>query len=250
LPGDAITAKLKAAREDRLKREEEEAQKRREFKARPVPGSIKNKPIAVVKQTAASRARQSIIGSENSKDGKENTPAAPATATGAKATQPATTGAGPKRSATTTASATTSTKRTSILPNTKPTSTAEPKPNPTHTEASPKGATSLSRSSSLSLSKRSATTPPRNPSRTVTATDVAMQRQKARAIFNRDRVEKEARERERREKEDAAKRARAEAAERGRLASREWAERQKRRGLGGEGIVAATTTATVEGGEE
>jgi len=69
-----------------------------------------------------------------------------------------------------------------------------------------------------------------------------LQRQKARAIFNRDRVEKEARERERREKEDAAKKARAEAAERGRLASREWAERQRKRGLGGE--------AAVDGGEE
>ena len=237
LPGDAITAKLKAAREDRLKREEEEAQKRREFKARPVPGSIKNKPTAAVKQTAASRARQSIIGGENSKDGKEDTPAA--AATGAKPMTMTTTGAGLKRSSTVTAATTTttSTKRTSTLPHTKPASTAGPKPNPTHAESPPKcPTTTLSRSSSVSLPKRTSSTASRNPpSRTVTATDVALQRQKARAIFNRDKVQKEVRDRERREKEDAAKKARAEAAERGRLASREWAERQRKKGLGGEG---------------
>jgi hypothetical protein len=236
LPGDAITAKLKAAREDRLKREEEETQKRREFKARPIPGSVKNKPTAAVKQTAASRARQSIIGSENSKDGKEDTSAA--VALGIKPKQPTTTmtGAGLKRSSTVTA-ATTSTKRTSTMPNTKPPSMAGSKPNPTHAEAAPKRPTTLSRSSSVSLPKNTSTTVSRNPSRTMTATDVALQRQKARAIFNRDKVEKEARERERREKEDAAKRARAEAAERGRLASREWAERQRKKGLGGEGVA-------------
>ena len=52
---------------------------------------------------------------------------------------------------------------------------------------------------------------------------------KGREVFNRDRMEKEARERERKEKEEAAKRARAEAAERGRIASREWAERQRKK---------------------
>ena len=58
---------------------------------------------------------------------------------------------------------------------------------------------------------------------TITAADVTAQRAKARAIFNRDKIEKEERERERREKEEAAKKARAEAAERSRQASREWA---------------------------
>jgi hypothetical protein len=73
----------------------------------------------------------------------------------------------------------------------------------------------------------------------VTAEDAAAQRQKARAIFNRDRAEGEARERARRDKEEAARRARAEAAEKGRIASREWAEKHKRR------VASAAATAKV-----
>lgn len=57
-------------------------------------------------------------------------------------------------------------------------------------------------------------------------TDAAVPKNKGREVFNRDRLEKEARESERREKEEAAKRARLEAAERGRIASREWAKKQ------------------------
>jgi len=48
-------------------------------------------------------------------------------------------------------------------------------------------------------------------------------------IFSRGRTEKEASERERTDKENAAKKAREEAAERGRIASREWAERQRKK---------------------
>ncbi|KAF2677283.1 hypothetical protein K458DRAFT_424143 [Lentithecium fluviatile CBS 122367] len=64
---------------------------------------------------------------------------------------------------------------------------------------------------------------------TVTPADAAAQKVKGKQVFNRDKMEKEARERERREKEEAAKRARAEAAERGRIASREWAEKQRKK---------------------
>ncbi|OAG07223.1 uncharacterized protein CC84DRAFT_1163442 [Paraphaeosphaeria sporulosa] len=62
--------------------------------------------------------------------------------------------------------------------------------------------------------------------------DAVVFKNKGREVFNRDRLEKEARENERREKEEAAKRARLEAAERGRIASREWAKKQleKRQG--------------------
>lgn len=67
----------------------------------------------------------------------------------------------------------------------------------------------------------------------VTPDDAVAQKVKGREVFNRDKVEKDARERERREKEEAAKRARAEAAERGRIASREWAEKQRKKLLGG-----------------
>jgi len=62
--------------------------------------------------------------------------------------------------------------------------------------------------------------------RTVSATDVQFQRQRAKEAYNRDAKLTEEIERERREREAAAKRAREEAAERGRQASREWADRQ------------------------
>lgn len=45
-------------------------------------------------------------------------------------------------------------------------------------------------------------------------------------------MEQDERDRIKREKEEAAKKARAEAAERGRLASREWAERQRLKKMG------------------
>ncbi|KAF2280555.1 uncharacterized protein EI97DRAFT_428644 [Westerdykella ornata] len=72
--------------------------------------------------------------------------------------------------------------------------------------------------------------------------DGAALRQKGREIFNRDKVEKEQRERERRVKEEAAKKARAEAAERGRIASREWAEKQRKKMMAAAAAVATTTT--------
>jgi hypothetical protein len=62
--------------------------------------------------------------------------------------------------------------------------------------------------------------------RTVSATDVQVQRQRAKEIYERDSKMSEDMGRERREREAAAKRAREEAAERGRQASREWAEKQ------------------------
>jgi hypothetical protein len=62
--------------------------------------------------------------------------------------------------------------------------------------------------------------------RSVSVTDVQVQRQRAKEIYNRDNKLAEDIEREKREREAAAKRAREEAAERGRQASREWAEKQ------------------------
>ncbi len=76
LPGDAISAKLKAQREERQKKEEAEAEaakKRTEFKARPVPKAIATaaagtrhasgrvSSISVPRDTAASRARMSLM---------------------------------------------------------------------------------------------------------------------------------------------------------------------------------------------
>lgn len=55
---------------------------------------------------------------------------------------------------------------------------------------------------------------------------------KGKEVFNRVAQAKSAAEKEKREKEDAAKKARAAAAERGRQASRDWAEKQRLKKLG------------------
>lgn len=256
LPGDAIAAKLKAAREERLKREEEEERRRREFKARPVPGIVKT-GNAVVRGTNASRARESLMGGVEGSGAKENRVGATAGGVG-----------GLKRSSTVTGATSTSAaaaaKRGSVVAGRPGTSAAATKSRDTGVTAirDKRASTSLAVPKRQSLiigsngySSNAATRVPSNTSATssttngggmsrqVTTSDIAAQKQKAREIFNRDRIEKENREKERREKEDAARRARAEAAERGRLASREWAEKQKkaqRKAAGGEGVSVAS----------
>jgi hypothetical protein len=222
LPGDAIAAKLKAARAERLKREEEEAAKRKEFKARPVPGGAKPKPYEV-KQTAASRARLSIAGNTETGSNKENNSFG-----------------GLKRSSTVTGATSTSNKRNTIIANSSSKRSSvianEKKDIPPlfvpKRQASVSSNTTANRGSSITSSMNSLkarrTSMTLNAKATVTPQDVAFQRQKGKEVFNRDKVEKESREKERREKDEAMKKARAEAAERGRQASREWAEKQKK----------------------
>ena len=91
---------------------------------------------------------------------------------------------------------------------------------------------SASRSTSTSSANRNSVLLAEGGKSTVTPVDAAALKSKGKQVFNRDRMEKEAMERERREKEEAAKKARAEAAERGRVASREWAERQRKKMMG------------------
>jgi hypothetical protein len=189
LPGEAISRKLKAQREERQKREEEEAQKRKEFKARPVRVSA----VPIVKPTAASNARISLV----QETAPDHIPVPSRTSS-----------IGPMS------------KRLSQL--------ALPKRTPSSAANS-----SAIRASSLNNTKRissmivpAAGTGAKN---VVTKEEAIQQKQRAKEIFGRDKAEKEEREREKREKEDAAKKARAQAAERGRQASREWAEKQKAR---------------------
>ena len=67
LPGEAIAAKLKAQREERQKREDDDAAAKRTFKARPVPASINNlKSATMPRENRASRARLSLITGANS----------------------------------------------------------------------------------------------------------------------------------------------------------------------------------------
>lgn len=94
------------------------------------------------------------------------------------------------------------------------------------------GGAPASRSVSISSANRNSVILAEGGKSTVTPVDAAALKAKGKQVFNRDRIEKEAMERERREKEEAAKKARAEAAERGRIASREWAERQRKKMMG------------------
>ncbi|KAF2117508.1 hypothetical protein BDV96DRAFT_570332 [Lophiotrema nucula] len=220
LPGDAVAAKLKAQKEDRLKREEEEAAaKKAAFKARPPP-TRKNVPAVAVRQTAASKARENVInGVPIEKAVRKVTPSGfqkeviggLAREVGGVTIPPP-----PKPSSTTT---------TTTLPKKRPSSviiTSRPA-----FSASVTSSTSFSRPNS---NRNSMILP--NSKSTVTAADAAAQRLKAREIFNRDRSLEASRVLDRKEKEEAAKRARAEAAERGRIASREWAEKQRLKALG------------------
>ncbi|MCJ1405357.1 hypothetical protein MMC11_008584 [Xylographa trunciseda] len=191
LPGDAISQRLKAQREERLKREEEEISKKREFKARPVRVSL----APVVKGTAASRARISLMRGEGSggsasvvsrKEGAEVKVAK--TAPRVSSTSSTVTNLNGHSIA--------NTKRVSVLPNI----TSQVRAN-----------ISAPRAPSLALSSRGTAT------------------LKGKEVFGRVLAEQEARDAARKEKEEAAKKARAEAAERGRIASREWAEKMKAR---------------------
>ncbi|KAL8953745.1 MAG: hypothetical protein Q9222_000427 [Ikaeria aurantiellina] len=207
LPGEAVARKLKEAREERMKREEEEKPSKAAFKARPV--RLSQAPV-IVRATAASRARISLAKGE-----------APA-AISKKPESPLE----PKaKSRPSTLSTTSTAKRLPALSVTK-----RSMPAPANTSARVKrdfssnthiiGNTSPGRPSTQTVVRRS-----------VTPADAAQLRAKGKEVFNRGRVEQDERDRLRKEKEDAARKARAEAAERGRIASREWAEKQKAKKL-------------------
>jgi hypothetical protein len=192
LPGEALSRKKREANEAKLKAQEEEERKRREFKAKPVRKSI----VSCVRDTVASRARQSKIGLESMEDGNLSVSKRSSVNVGAH--------------------------RPSILElaNMVANTSAPPvKGPPAPLERKP--STKFHGPSMSGLAMQ----------RTVSATEVQIQRQRAKEIYNRDQKLAEDIEREKREREAAAKRSREEAAERGRQASREWAEKQRAKKL-------------------
>jgi hypothetical protein len=197
LPGEAISAKLKAHREERLKREEEAEKEKKVFKARPVPAKVA-RPSVVPRENKASQARMSIYANGLN---KENVAPKPASVSQPKP-RPSSLGVKPKAADATTTKANSSVRRTTT---TLTTSAGSQKP----------------RVSSLILTtgQKSA----------ITKDDVVHQKAKGKEVFGRTKAELERAEKERREKEDATRKARAAAAERGRQASREWAEKQKKK---------------------
>ncbi|RMZ90346.1 hypothetical protein DV736_g2432, partial [Chaetothyriales sp. CBS 134916] len=213
LPGEAIAAKMKAQREERAKKEEEE-QNRQSFKARPAPRTT-SRPSVAPRENRASQARISAIRSGSNKENvmPRQVPAAvsnPATSVTVTKTRPDAN------------KANSSVRRTSLPP--KPTST-------TLRESLAPRVASLTAGQKLTVSRENA----------------AQQKAKGREVFGRAKMEKEAAEKEKREKEEATRKARAEAAERGRQASREWADKQKRRM---EAVKAAKAAAGTEAGTE
>ena len=233
LPGEAVVAKLKAAKEARLAREAEDA-KKKAFKARPAPTSAK---APAVRQTSTSKARESLMG------GKPPTTSALAAshrrASSVAASRPST-GGKPGTS--------------------KPASSSSTKP-PTSNRLStaPAGAPKVSKRPSTAMASLTNKTAPRasiahtgpttfsgRPLSTAAPPKAGSGTTKGKEVFNRTAQSKAAADKEKKEKEEAAKRARAEAAERSRQMSREWAEKQRAKKAGGKPAVYKTGAAAVE----
>ncbi|GAB7342228.1 hypothetical protein MBLNU457_g0474t1 [Dothideomycetes sp. NU457] len=213
LPGEAIAAKLKAAKEARMKKEEEAPVKKPTFKARPAP---KVKEVAaVVRQTNASRARESLM--SKSVSGAPPT-AAPESSRRTTTVKQSTAASRPSMSAS---------KRLSVAP-AKSTAAVVPKPRPQSMIITSRPSL-LSNKPRASLSSKPAAPRSSLAPSTTTAGKSTSSTAKGREVFQRAAVEKAELEKAKREKEEAAKKARAEAAERGRIASREWAEKQRKK---------------------
>ncbi|KAK1078818.1 hypothetical protein LTR33_006918 [Friedmanniomyces endolithicus] len=221
LPGDAVAAKLRAAREERTKKETEGEQKKPAFKARPVPAGLSKAPS--VRQTNLSKARESLM-------------------------------AGRPISATPSSTSTHKRAQSTVVP-----STLKPRTVSEDSSAAPR--TSLRAPlSELKISKQRPSTAMANLSKprasNITPHDPTSMAPpparlpssgkgttKGKEVFNRAAAAKETADKEKREKEEAAKRARLVASERGRQASREWAEKQKAK----KAVLAATVAAVGAG---
>lgn len=222
LPGEAIAAKLKAAKEARLEKEAESAPVKKAFKARPAP-SFAGKPPPAVRQTSTSKARESIISGKPATGASSKRPHSVAT------TRPATSKA-PGASNTKTPAR--------LAP--KPVSSVKPTSNAVK-PSRPVSGVPPHMAKSLNVAKRPSTVtgtinkpraslaPKPNPPATARKGNGTV---KGKEVFNRAAQAKTNAEREKREKEEAAKKARAAAAERGRQASRDWAEKQRLKKLG------------------
>lgn len=205
LPSDAITARLKAQREERLKRQEEEARKRTEFKARPMP-----RPTGTVdiKQNTASRLRMSIMAVDRASMPGLSTRNAP----------------GEDRTARARTITTTRTKLAAAKPSTGPAQSdtkqvSEPVSGVTKAANQAAGVPLSSAPLRDGLQARM--------SYSTTSSRPPVQRPDGREVFNRGRVELEEREKAMRDKAEAVRKAREAATERGRVLSKEWAEKKR-----------------------
>jgi hypothetical protein len=222
LPGEKIAEKLRARKEERQERLNREVNAPRQSLARPTsmivqpPKSTKPPTKANFELPGAAVAEKLKIQKEKRLKRMEEAEAAKKEAAAKARTAPV--------------------RKVSIPVRPAPSLTIPP---PTQSSQAQRSSSLASKRSSIIMPQsRSTSTSSANRSSvivtksTVTPVDAAAQKVKGREVFNRDRMEKNAKERERKEKEEAAKKARAEAAERGRIASREWAEKQRRKMMG------------------
>ncbi|KAL1304614.1 hypothetical protein AAFC00_003581 [Neodothiora populina] len=219
LPGEAIAAKLKAAREARLKKEEEERESRRAFKARPVPKQ-KEQPVTV-RHNASSRARQSLaMGTEPAEVTKKPTSGG---LSRAKSVRESMLKSQASTSATT---GTAAAKRMSAISTKKPTLSARDETSSVSSICTngqtKRGSVAVANSTKPRASTVATTAKPPATSHGTSASGT----KKGKEVFQRAVAEKEALDKQKRDKEEAARKARADAAERGRIASREWAEKK------------------------
>lgn len=258
LPGEAVAAKLKAAREERLNKEQSstavgqttghsataEAIKRPAFKARPMPKMSQNQ--AVVRQTAASRARESLMESAR----KGSLPAAASTGgfngtSSLRESMASVRGERPRASM--------ASSRLSMMgsrPSAAPMS-LEKKARPTSVIVSKRSSMApparLRESISTVAKPAESSSQPREVSNSSTAsTGSGPGTKKGKEVFQRAAIEKEALDRQKREKEEAVRKAKVEAAEKQRAASRAWAEKQKAKTIGGKRV----SLAVVDGGKD
>jgi hypothetical protein len=193
LPGEAISRRKREERDARLKAQEEEQRRRREFKARPVGyGAL---PSTAPRETIASRARQNKGPlPENSSYSTNTTNTIP-------------------------------NKRNSLFSSREPLSDSD-------NQALPRGrhvATDLPVASQLSRATSSSTGSISGKRSSLSQEDAQGQRLRGKEILQRDNLYHLDRGREKREREALTRLAREQAAERSRLLSREWAEKQKRK---------------------
>ncbi|EME85050.1 uncharacterized protein MYCFIDRAFT_195924 [Pseudocercospora fijiensis CIRAD86] len=233
LPGEAIAAKLKAAKEARLQKEAEESTAKKTFKARPAP-SFAKKPPPAVRQTSTSKARESIMNGKPVATMSSKRPHSVATTRPAANKAPVTT----KKPSVSAKVAPKLSSSTNSL------SSSKKRPVPGVPPQAAKSLTVAKRPSTVMgvLDKpRTSLAPKPNPPATAQKTNGTA---KGKEVFSRAAQAKSNAEKEKREKEEAAKKARAAAAERGRQASRDWAEKQRLKKLG---LKPETKSAAVEG---
>ena len=185
LPGEAISRRKREERDAKLRAQEEEERKRREFKAKPIRTSIA--PSTLPRETISSRARQTKYAQEENASRSD----------------------------------TVANKRLSTVGRATLSATAAGKTPEKRGRDAGASRTDLSRATSTSTGSIS------GKRSTISAEDAHLQKLQGKEIFKRDNSLTAERERERRERENLAAAARAEAAERSRLASREWSEKQR-----------------------